>query len=95
MLNPDVLVLFLATPAPAQPLSRADASIAKETTTPGDPFRSFRPLARTAFPPDTCLTLTPAGAAALRPVLLGEATPNPPRSRQWCTRPQPADRVRQ
>jgi hypothetical protein len=43
------------------------AEHSKETTTPGDPDRSFRPLAPTAFPPDACLVLTPAGANTLRP----------------------------
>ena len=45
---------------------RGFAEHAKETTVPGDLQRSFRPLAPTAFPPDTCVVLSPSGASALR-----------------------------
>lgn len=45
------------------------ADHAKETTVPGDPERTFRPLAPTAFPTDTYLVLTDAGAAQLRAAL--------------------------
>lgn len=47
-------------------IHRNFADHAKETTTPGDPARSFRPLARTSFPIDACLALTPQGAESLR-----------------------------
>ncbi len=45
---------------------RGFAEHAKETTSPGDPQRSFRLLAPTSFPPDTCVVLSPTGASALR-----------------------------
>jgi hypothetical protein len=47
---------------------RGFAEHAKETTTPGDAKRSFRPLAPTSFPPDAFLVLSPAGAT-LRPTV--------------------------
>jgi hypothetical protein len=77
---PDLLAGGAALPDLRWLLLRGFAEHAKETTTPGDPARSFRPLAPTSFPPDTCLTLTPAGAQHLRPVLSSEAAPIPPRS---------------
>jgi hypothetical protein len=66
---PDLLARGAALPDLRWLLLRNFAEHAKETTTPGDRSRSFRPLAPTSFPPDTCLTLTPAGAAALRPFI--------------------------
>ena len=48
-------------------IRRSLAEHAKETTVPGDPARTFRPLAPTSFPDDACLTLTLLGAAKLRP----------------------------
>ena len=48
-------------------IRRGLAEHAKETTVPGDPARTFRPLAPTSFPDDACLTLTLLGAAKLRP----------------------------
>jgi hypothetical protein len=77
---PDLLARGAALPDLRWLLLRGYAEHTKETTTPGDPSRSFRPLAATSFPPDTCLTLTPTGAQNLRQVLCGEAAPNPPRS---------------
>ena len=47
-------------------LLRGYAEHAKETTIPGDFERTFRALAPTAFPPDTCLVLSAAGAATIR-----------------------------
>jgi hypothetical protein len=46
---------------------RGFAEHAKETTIPGDPHRSFRPMAPTSYPSETCLTLTLLGANTLRP----------------------------
>jgi hypothetical protein len=51
-------------------IHRGFAEHAKETTIPGDPKRSFRPLAVTSFPSDTCLILTPAGAAEIRTAIV-------------------------
>lgn len=48
-------------------LAKGFAEHAQETTAPGDPARCFRPLPRTAAPPNTCVLLTAAGAQALRP----------------------------
>src|SRR5436190_9383827 len=50
---------------------RKFAEHAKETTIPGDALRSFRPLAPTSFPTDTCIALMSAGAAAVRAFLSG------------------------
>jgi hypothetical protein len=50
-------------------IRRGLAEHAKETTIPGDPARTFRPLAPTSFPPDACLTLTQLGANTLRPFI--------------------------
>jgi hypothetical protein len=47
---------------------------AKETTIPGDSLRSFRALPPTSFPPDTCLMLSPDGAAALRGAVAHKST---------------------
>jgi hypothetical protein len=66
---PDLLARGAALPDLRWLLLRGFAEHAKETTTAGDPARSFRPLAPTSFPPDTCLTLTPTGAATLRPAV--------------------------
>jgi hypothetical protein len=49
---------------------------AKETTVPGDEVRTFRLLARTAFPSDTFLVLTPAGARFARSVLATAVEPD-------------------
>ncbi len=63
-------------------IHRGLAEHAKETTTPGDPKRSFRALAPTSFPADACLTLTDHGATSLRPLLQSReaSAPNPPQS---------------
>jgi hypothetical protein len=45
---------------------RKFAEHAKETTIPGDSKRSFRPLALTCIPHDTCLVLSADGAATIR-----------------------------
>src|SRR5438128_164279 len=45
---------------------RGFALHAKETTVPGDAERSFRPLAPTSFPTDTCLVLSENGAAEIQ-----------------------------
>jgi hypothetical protein len=50
-------------------IARRLAEHGKEITIPGDAQRSFRLLAVTSFPPDTCLTLAPDGAAIIRRVV--------------------------
>jgi hypothetical protein len=59
-------------------IRRGLAEHAKETTTPGDPARTFRPLAATSFPADSCYVLTPLGADTLRPFIAGRRlSPSP------------------
>jgi hypothetical protein len=48
---------------------RKFAEHAQETTIPGDASRSFRGLAVTCFPPDTCLVLSEEGANMIRSAL--------------------------
>jgi len=48
---------------------RQFAEHGKETTLPGDPQRTFRPLAATSFPPESCVVLSPSGATAIRAFL--------------------------
>jgi hypothetical protein len=49
----------------------------RELTVPGDPDRSFRPLAPTEFPGATAVALTKHGATALSQLLLDDGTPGP------------------
>ena len=58
------------------------AEHAKETTIPGDPHRSFRPLAPTSYPPDTCLVLTSTGAQSLRAIVVRHSSPSPSARRE-------------
>jgi hypothetical protein len=64
------------------------AEHAKETTAPGDPRRSFRPLAPTSFPSDACLWLTLVGATTLRP-FVARCLPSPSSS----ARREPVERT--
>src|SRR5437762_4615711 len=49
----------------------------KETTIPGDPQRSFRPLPATAIPADAYLVLSPAGAKEVEAEMRGRASKLP------------------
>jgi hypothetical protein len=61
---------------------RSFAEHAKETTAPGDPRRSFRPLLATSFPADTWLTLTLLGAESLRAIVVRHSSAPFPMSRE-------------
>jgi hypothetical protein len=54
---------------------RGFAEHARETTVPGDSKRTFRALAPTSFPTDLYVTLTAAGASAVRSLLAGPTDP--------------------
>jgi hypothetical protein len=54
---------------------RGLAEHAREVTLEGEPERSFRPLAVTSFPTDTCLVLSAEGAQMLRAALRARQEP--------------------